>query len=444
MRITILGAGEVGTHLARALTSDGHEVALIEADGERVRYVRDALDIEVIQGHGGDVEILHDAMVEQCDLFCAVTSNDELNMLASLLAKKLGAKQTAVRVAGLSHITARRFFYRRTLEFDLTISPEEMVASAISRQVRDQDFLSIEELADGKLQLQKVELTGRFDASGKKIKDIKLPKQSLITALIRSTSILIPTGDDEVHVGDQVLLMAETKTMERVHKLLGAKLKLPRRVVIVGGGRAGQVAAQTLSQLKIKVKLLDRSLERCEKLAQTMPQIEIQHADGTNLAHLLEESIDKVELFCALTENDEANIISCQLAREIGVEETVALVWKRDYKDLYSKLGVASVISPRKLVAEHILRFVASGGSTRVTPIEEGRAEVLELDIPEKSPLMGVELKDIKFPRGALVGAIVRGEEVIVPTGTDTIMKDDMLVVFALTQARRAVEALLA
>ncbi|MCB1280529.1 MAG: Trk system potassium transporter TrkA, partial [Salinibacterium sp.] len=324
MRVTILGAGEVGIHLARALISDGHDVVLVDADPESVRNVRDSLDIEVVEGHGGDVDVLHQAGVQRCDLFCAVTSNDELNMLASLLAKKIGARQTAVRVEGLSHVTARRFFYRRTLEFDLTISPEEMTAAAISRHVRGQDFASIENVAEGKIQLHRFELSDRFDAAGKKIREIKLPKQCLVVALVRSTSIIVPSGEDEVHIGDEMLLIGATETMERVHKLLGARMRLPRRVVVVGGGRAGIAAAQTLARLKIRVTLFEQSRARCEELAGLLPLVDIEHADGTNLRHLMEESVDKVDVFLALTDNDEANLISCQLAREVGAAETIA------------------------------------------------------------------------------------------------------------------------
>ena len=442
MQISILGAGEVGTHLARALIGDGHEVVLIDSSPEQVRGARDELDIEVVEGHGGNVDVLQKAGVSGADLFCAVTYNDELNMLASLLAKKLGAKQTAVRVRGLSHITAKRFFYRRTLDFDLTISPEEMTASAVSRFARGQDLVAVESIADGEIQLHRFELTGRFDAAGKKIRDIKLPRQCLITALIRSTSILIPTGDDEVRAGDEVLLIGATETMERVDKLLGGRIRLPKRVMIIGGGRSGVAAATTLSRLRIKVKLLDRSRERCEELAARLPQAEIEHADGTNLSHLMEESVNKVDLFLAFTESDEANLISCQLAKEAGAPQTIALVSKSDYQDLYKRLNVNSIISPRILVAEKILRFVRSGGRAHITSIEHGRAEVIELEIAESSSIVGKALMEIEFPRGALVGAVIREDQVFIPRGTDVLESGDMLVVFALTQARKSVETL--
>ncbi len=442
MRITILGAGEVGKHLARALIGDGHAVVLIDSDRRAVQKARDSLDIEVIEGHGGSVEVLDRALVSTCDLVCAVTHNDELNMLASLLAKKLGAKQTAVRVHGLSHITKRRFFYRKTLEFDLTISPEEMTASAISRQVRGQDLVSVETVADGKIQLNRFELTGRFDAAGKKIKDIKLPRQCLITALVRGTSILIPTGEDEVRMGDEVLLIGATETMERVDKILGGRISMPRKVMIVGGGRNGRAVARTLERLRLKLKILDQSIEHCETLASLLPNAEIEHGDGTNLQHLKESNVEKVDLFLALTDNDEVNLISCQLAKEIGATKTIAIVSKPDYQDLYKRLNVNAIISPRTLVAERILRFVRSGGDARITSIEHGRAEVIELGIGDRSPLIGKALKDIDFPRGSLVGAIVRGEGVFVPRGGDILEADDMLIVFALTQARKNVEAL--
>ncbi len=442
MRITILGAGEVGNHLARALISDGHAVVLIDTDQDAVQRARDSLDIEVVHGHGGSVDVLVQANVESCDLFCAVTYNDELNMLASLLAKKLGARQTAVRVQGLSHITKRRFFYRRTLDFDLTISPEEMTASAISRQVRGQDLVSVETVADGKIQLHRFELTGRFDAAGKKIKDIKLPRQCLITALIRGTSILIPTGEDEVRVGDEVLLIGATETMERVDKILGGRMTLPRKVMIVGGGRTGRAVARTLERLRIKLKILDRSHACCESLAGLLPQAEIEQSDGTNIQHLRESNVEKVDLFLSLTDNDEVNLIACQLAKELGAAKTMAIVSKSDYQDLYKRLNVNAIISPRTLVAERILRFVRSGGDSRITSIEHGRAEIIELALDDHSPLVGQALKDIDFPRGALVGAVVRGEGVFVPRGGDILEAHDMLIVFALTQARKNVEAL--
>lgn len=429
-------------HLARALIGDGHEVVLIDSDDDVVGWARNELDIEVVLGHGGNVDVLEQAMVSRADLFCAVTNNEELNMLASLLAKKLGAARTAVRVHGLSHVTRKRNFYRRTLDFDLTISPEEMTAAAISRMVRGQDYVSLESIADGKISLHRFELTGRFDAAGKKIRDIKLPRQCLVAALVRATSILIPSGDDEVLEGDEVLVIGATETLERVDKILGGRIRMPKRVTIVGGGKAGVAAAQTLANMRIKVKLLDRSRDRCEHLADILGNVDIEHADGSNLQHLLEENTEKVELFMALTANDEANLVSCQLAKQVGALQTAALVQKHDYQDLYKQLNVNAIISPRTLVAERILRFVRSGARSRVTSIEQGRAEVIELDVPPGSPIAGRALKDVAFPRGSLVGAVIRDEDVFIPRGTDEILADDVLIVFALTQARKSVEAL--
>ncbi|MCB9833274.1 MAG: Trk system potassium transporter TrkA [Planctomycetes bacterium] len=442
MRISILGAGEVGTHLARALIGDGHQVILIDSSPEAVQKARDGLDIEVIEGHGGNVDVLETAGVAQADLFCAVTYNDELNMLASLLAKKLGARQTAVRVRGLSHVTRKRFFYRKTLDFDLTISPEEMTATAISREVRGQDLTAVESVAEGKIQLHRFELSGRFDAAGRKIKDIKLPRQCLIAALVRGTSILIPGGDDEIHLGDEVLLIGATETMERVDKILGGRMQLPRRIMIVGGGRAGVAAATTLLRLRLKVVILEKERARCEVLSELLPGAEIVNADGTNLQHLLEEGVERIDLFLALTEKDEINLITCQLAAELGVGQTVAQVWKPGYQELTKRFNLSAVISPRTLIAERILRFVRAGGNSRVTSIEQGRAEIIELDLNEGSPLVKKPLKDVTFPRGALVGAVIRGEDAFVPRGLDVLEPGDTVIVFALTQARRSVEAL--
>ncbi len=442
MRIAILGAGEVGMHLARVLAKDGHDVVLIESSSETARKARDDLDVEVVEGHGASVEVLERAGVQRANLVCAVTNNDELNMLASLIAKKLGAEQTAVRVHGLSHITRKRFFYRKTLDFDLTISPEEMSAAAISRFIRGQDSVSVESVADGKLQLHRFELTGRFDAVGKKIKDVRLPKQCLITALFRGDTILIPTGEDEIREGDQVLIIGASDVLERVDKILGARMRLPKRVMIMGGGRMGVAAARAFERLRIKVKLLEIDRDRAEGLPKLLPHSRIENADGTCPQHLLESHIEKTDLFLAMTRDDESNLIACQIARQHGAQQTISLVSRDDYQGLSQSLNIDSVISPRILIAERIVRFVRSGCRSRITSIESGEAEILELDVADESALAGRKVMNLGFPRGVLIGAVVRGEEILVPGGTDEIHGGDVLIVFALKECAHEVEGL--
>lgn len=415
---------------------------LIDSDHDTVQRARDRLDTQVIEGHGGNVDVLEQALVGEADLFCAVTNNDELNILASLLAKKLGSARTAVRVRGLSHITRRRFFYRRTLDFDLTISPEEMTATAISRFVRGQDFTVVEGVADGKIQLERFMLTERFDAVGKKIRDVKLPRQCLIVALVRGTSIIIPSGEDEIHDGDEVLMIGATEVIERLDKILGKRIRLPKRVMIVGGGRNGVAAALTLQRLRLKVRLLERDLEIARQLSDMLSHVQIAHADGTSVQHLLEENVERVDLFLAMTGDDEVNLIACQLAKNLGAKQTIALAAKRDYGELHKVLGIDGVVSPRLLIAERIVRYVSTGAQARITPIEKGRAEVLELDLGPGSPLAGEMLRHVDFPRNALVGAVVRKEEMFIPRGEDVLEVGDTVIIFALTQARRAVEAL--
>lgn len=442
MRIVILGAGEVGMHLASVLAEDKHEVVLIESCSETARQARDCLDVNVVEGHGASVEVLERAGVDRADLLCAVTNNDELNMLASLIAKKLGAGQTAVRVHGLSHITRKRFFYRKTLEFDLTISPEEMCAAAVSRFIRGQDSVSVESVADGKLQLHRFELTGRFDAVGKKIKDVRLPKQCLITALFRGDSILIPTGEDEILEGDNVLLIGASDVLDRVDKILGSRIRMPKRVMIMGGGRMGVTAARAFELLRIKVKLLERDPERAEQLPKLLPHSNIENADATCPDHLLEAHIEKTDLFLAMTRNDEANLIACQIARDNGALQTIALVSRADYQGLSQGLAIDAVISPRTLIAERIVRFVRSGCRSRITSIEKGAAEILELDVNEGSSLAGRKVMSLGFPKGALIGAVIRGEEMLVPGGADEIHPGDVLIVFALKECAQEVEDL--
>lgn len=428
--------------LGRALISDGHEVILIDSSHEAVMSARDELDVKVIEGHGGNVDVLEQAQVADCELFCAVTTNEELNILASLVAKKLGAQKTAVRIRGLSHIAKRRTFYRKTLGFDLTISPEEMTAAAISRFIRRQDLIAVEGVADGKIQVERFQLTDRMDAVGKKIRDIKMPRQCLIVALIRGTSILIPSGEDEVREGDDLLLIGATSTIERLDKIFGKRIVLPKRVIIAGGGRAGLAAARTLERIRVKVTVMEKDLPRAEYLAETLKHAHIEHADGTNFRDLQEESVQKADLFLALTDDDECNLIACQLAKSIGAKRAIALVNRHDYRDMDSRLNLDGVIAPRQLIARRIVRYVSSGGHENITPIEKGRAEIIEFDLTESSPILGIPLREIDFPRGAIVGAVVRREDAFIPRGDDIFEKGDSLIVFALTQARKSVEAL--
>lgn len=446
MDIVIVGAGEVGSHLADILSREAHRVSVIDSDAAKVARLTEVHDCRVMRGDGTRADVLTLAGVPKADLFVAVTNNDRVNMLACLSARKLGAGKVILRLKDLSRVEGYHYFYKRALGFDVVLSTDDLASEEIVGTVREQHALEVENFAGGRVQLRRLRLDRESELTSGTISDLRLPPGLLITAVSRKDRFFVPTGDDALAQDDQLYLIGRTTDLDRFELLLGdpaesARKQGRRSVVIMGGGGVGCRIASKLDGLpEVSVRILERDAARAREIASTFSNsVMVLVGDSTDLDLLMEEHIGDANIFIATTADDERNMVACQLARSLGVTRTIAMVNKAAYRQIYDLLGVDLAISPRILCANRILRFVRSSSVDSVAVVADGRGEVLELEVH----LSGGKEKKVKalgLPRGSMVGAILREDEVLVPTPETTVKAGDHVILFTLSESLREVE----
>ncbi len=433
MNVLIVGLGEVGTHLAKVLSQEGKAVTVLDSDPHRLRHVSESLDVRAILGDGSRPDFLDKADAAAADLLLAVSNDDNVNMLTCLFGRRMGAKKTVLRVKDLSSIRRNRTFFRRNLQYDLVLSLEDLAAEEIVKTVRQNQAVGVETFAEGRIQLRRLRLNEDSVLLGKPVKGLKLPRGVLIAAIDREHEIIIPGGDDQLEAKDEIFALGEPKAVASLEKKTGVRPTYLRNVVMYGHSGIVRHVCELLNRLRAQTRVLVDDRARAEELSAELEGPVVLHGDGTDLALLQEERVGDADAFLGLSDDDERNLMSCQLARSLGVARTVALVKKSDYVSIYETLGIDVAVSPRLLCATRILSFIRSGSVSTIATFEEGKAEVLEVEIRPGSKLIGRTLAKAGFPRGCVVGAIARTTgEIVIPRGEDEILAGDSVVLFAL------------
>ncbi len=440
MKILIIGAGEVGHHLARVLSDENHQITMVDLDAARLSRLEDQLDIKGVTGHGASAAVLERAGGWGADIVLAVTNNDETNMLAAYFAKVQGAKRTIVRVRQGDFLAYHRYFYRNALGIDSILVPNELCAQEIIELVRARQAVAVENFAEGRVQMRQVQVTDKSAWANQKLSRIKMPPQTLVTAIIRAREILIPDGNSQILPEDELLVVGKTNQMDQLDKYATRRKFEPRLVIIVGGGELGYSIAQYLEETEIRVKLIEENRERAVYLSGELDDVVVVHGDGTDAALLREIGADHCDVFISSSGIDEKNLMSCQLAKNMGAQKAIALVKKPDYVTLYQQLGVDAAISPRLLVAQSILRYVRSGAIASLAVIGEGKAEVIQMKAAAESKITSGPIAKVGFPRGAIIGSVARNGEVFIPDGNSQIRPDDDCIVFTFIQTLPQVE----
>lgn len=433
MNTLIIGLGEVGSHLAKVLSTEGHAVTVVDSDRRRIQRITENLDVQAIWGDGSKPDVLDKAEADSADLLLAVSNDDNVNMLACLFAKRIGARRTVLRVKDMGPFQRFRTFFRKNLMFDQILSLETLAATEIVKVVRENQAVGVENFADGRIQLRRVKLSATSPLVGLPLRDLKMPPNVLIVAIDRDHHVIVPSGDDVCEVGDEVLVLGDQKGIATFERKTGARPTHLRSVVIYGATGIAKQVAVALRRLKVSVRMIISDKREAEDVAGKTDGVTVLHGEGTDHMLLREEHVGDADAFLSLSDHDEVNLMACQLARSEGCPRTIALVAKPDYVSIYEQLGVTVAVSPRLLCANAILAHVRGGSVTRIESIEEGQAEILEIEIPAGSKMVGRRLRQSGLPKGAVVGAIARENgEIVVPTGEDTIEAMDSLVVFAL------------
>lgn len=432
VRIIIIGAGKVGFKLAEMLSLSNHDVLVIEQDPERIANVEEKLDVQTICANGASPTVLKENGVAGTDLLIAVTENDEVNIIASLIGKKLGAKMTAARVRNPEYLSLNEIGFDKDLGIDYVINPDYVTATAIAEIVEAPEAVESEFYAGGRIQLLVLILPPNAPVAGKRLRELPSPNPYLIVAVQRGEAMIIPRGEDILLAGDKVFVLAPARLMEPVEHLLGQKRVRAQRVVVLGGSRTAYYLAQRLAGKKVEIKILEKDRQRCEALCEKLPHVTVIHGDGSDLGLLQEEDIGQADIFAAVSGDDKVNLLASLLAKHLGVRKTICKVGRSDYAGVMEKIGIDVVVSPRLLTAAAIMKFVRRGKIVSISLLGQDKAEMIEFIIPPNWRLAGKPLKHINFPRHTIVGALVRGEEIIIPGGDDCIMPGDHAVVFTL------------
>ena len=429
-RYLVMGAGEVGFHLAQSLSAEGHQVSVIELDPAKATRVTDLLDASIIRGNGAHRSVLETAGAAECDLFLAVSSSDEANLVAAMLAEHLGASRSVVRVGSAEEVVTNRRIYEEVFGVDLLLSTQLLTTSRVLNKIRGHNTMAVEYLAEGKVQLRKTHLEADSPLVRQPLKDIDLPEGSLIAAFFRGDEAIIPAGDDKAEPGDGALILGKTEVIGQAERMITRCPVKIGSVVIAGGGQTGRAVARGLQHLDVSVKMIEIDRERAERLASQFPGMEILHGDSTDETLLRAERIGRATTFVALTGHDESNLMACLLAQGVGVEQVLALVQRSETSQLWRRLGLQETFSPRQLAYERIREYIDSGYSANMVSLQRGHALIMERRLAEASPAAGVTLAEMSPPRGVIVGAVVRGKKVFVPSGDDRLQVGDLVILF--------------
>lgn len=441
--ILIVGMGEVGSHLAKVLSQEGHSVTVVDPDRKKLSRVADLLDVQTVAGDGSRPGILDAADVHSADLVLAVSNDDSINMLTCLFGKRMGAKTTVLRLKDTAPVKGNSTIYRKNLLFDLMLSLEDLAAEEIVKTIRQNQAVGVENFADGKIQMRRIRLPEDSTLIGVPVKDLKIPEGVLLPALVREHDVIVPGGDTLIESGDVVYVIGEPKAIAAFEKLTGSRPTYLRDVVLSGNSGIVEKICKSLKRLHVKTRVIVEDRDDAEHLSQVLEGSVVLHGNSTDFGLLEEEKVGEADVFLGLSDVDEKNLMSCQLAKSLKVKRTVALVKKPDYAMIYEQLGVDCAVSPRLICADRIHSFVRSESVSTIATIEDGQAEILEFQVKAGNKLVGRTLAKAGFPRGCMVGAIAREDgETLVPGGDIKIQAHDHLVVFTLRSVAKKVTSL--
>jgi trk system potassium uptake protein TrkA len=438
MYVIVVGIGQVGRHVVQTLSWEKHDVVALDTNRSVLAALEEQHDVMTLAGYGANDALLRAAGVARADLVVAVTDDDEVNLITALAAKQLGAKKVIARVQGEAWSDRAEGVTYGLLGVDVVVNPRMLLAQEIAKIARSHGALEVIDLANDRVELVQMELNSSCKMLKKPLSKLDLPGDTLIAAIVRDGELSVPGGADILRADDRIYLLGRRETMEKTEDLFTAARRA-QSVCIIGAGVIGTSVARALGSEGTKVMMFDRREDRARAAAEENASATVIHGDGTNLDLLNEEAVGDYDLFVATTDDDETNLMSCLLARRAGSKRTICVVHRPDYLGIYRQLGIDVVLSPRLAASDHILRYTRATEIKSLTELEGGQAHVLEIVAAEGSRCLGVPLRRLGVPRGALIAAIVRDNQVTIPKGDDLVERGDTVIVPATDRARPAI-----
>jgi len=448
MRIVIEGAGQVGSHLAKMLSREANEITVIDNDAKRLSQLTAMADVVAVQGVSSSIKVMREAGVPGCDLFIAVNPfvPQEVNIVSALLAKKIGAKKVTARLEDEEFLSPENKLLFKEMGMDLMFFPEKIAAEEIADQLKHSASTDSMDFAHGKLQMAVFKIEESSPMIDMKLGDFVSQTsadglQFRIIAISRGEDTIIPKVDTHFRYHDLVFTIAKREGMPLLMKYFGKSNIEVDRIMVLGGSEVAEQLAKNIARQVSEIKIIEKDKDRCMQLIEILPgNVSVVHGDGRNSDLLAEEDIRSYDAFAAVCGSDETNVLACVAAKKFGVERVIAQVENVEYIHLAEELGVDTVINKKLLTAARMLKFTLSGKARTVKYMSGTKAEVLEYTVAPGSAITKGPLKDMGFPRNAIVGGVIRGSEAFIAIGDTTIEAYDRVAVFALPEAVKDVD----
>jgi trk system potassium uptake protein TrkA len=445
MKIIIVGAGEVGFHIAQKLSEENQDVFLIDKDPAQIKRVTENLDVQAMLGSGTSPHMLRTAGIMDADLMVAATDSDEVNLIACLLARHMNEYVLKVaRLRNPEYLEEKELFSKGLLSVDQIINPESVMVETIRNLMLVPEASDVIDFVDGQIKLIGITIKPDSPFANRKLLSFKeMEGNILVGAIVRGEQVFIPHGEDEILPDDLVYMVVRSNEFSQILQLLEIKNETLKRVIIVGAGETGTALTSVLDQTNISVKIIEKDKEKCTSLAEKLEKVIVIQGDGTDRDLLQEENIEDVDFMVAITGDEESNVLISLQAKGLGAKKTITRINKLSYIPIVSAIGIDTVVSSRLSAIRAILQYIRKGKIISVAPLKGEHAEAIEAEALETSDIVNIPLSKVKFPKGAIVGAVVRGDEIIVPVGDTVIKPKDRLIIFALQTEVPKLEKLL-
>lgn len=448
MKIVIAGAGEVGSHLAKMLSIEANDITVIDSRQERLDALSASTDVITVVGNPSAIDVLQDAGVANADLFIAVYPSDsqDVNIVSAMLAKKLGSKKATARIDNEEYLSYENKYLFTEMGIDLMFYPEKIAAGEIIDLLKRTATTDSMDFARGKLQIAVFKLEESSALLGMTMAEFSAVANNQghsfrVVAIARGNDTIIPRFDTKFKYHDLVFIISKRDGMEMLMKYIGKKDIEIKNVMILGGSPIGEIVARNISKQMETVKLIEMNKEKCLELSEKLPDnVIVVNGDGRNSDMLIEESIKDFDAFVAVTNSSETNILACVAAKRLGITRTIAEVENIEYIRLAESMGVDAIINKKLITAGRIYKFTLSNKVRFIKYMSGTNAEVLEYIVAPDTTITKHMLKDMNFPKNAIIGGIIRGNEAIIAVGDTQIQAYDRVAVFALPEAVKEVD----
>jgi trk system potassium uptake protein TrkA len=437
MNIIIAGDGELGGYIAKLLSGQNHNITVINPNKEFIEEIDSHLDLMTVVGDATQVEVLREAKVGKADLVISVMHDEPPNMITALISKKLGAKRTVARVSNIDNLSTENKTFFRELGIDNLISPENIASEEIIKLLKQSAADEIFDFSEGKLSLFSLKLDERAMVINKSLNEIAAEHRDLnfrAVAVHRKGRTIIPRGDFRFLTNDLAYIITKPKGIDQIMKM-GGRVKLNiNNIMIVGGGRIGRLTAQRLEH-EMNIKLIEINKNRCYDLSEVLDETLILNGDSRDLELLEDEGISSMDAFISVTRDSETNILTCLMAKRLGVKRTIALVDNIDFIDVAQNIGIDTIINKKLIAASYVENFTLGENISLIKCLSGVEAEVLELIAKKDSYITKKPIRQLKLPDEVIIGGIVRGHEGIIALGDSHIQEDDKVVIFTMPSA---------